>query len=247
MPRRRERSQARRRSRPETLPKLDNRVAELAGNMDEFRRASETLAERAEAAAAEAARRQLHDIETRIDQLLAQAQIAMRQTAGASGDLTKVRAEVGALTQRIDDIKIEAAAERDVRALQLAIERLSNEVAQSPAEQPLAEFDQQLAELANRLEQSHQQPRSQPATSGTRAAHARPSISASPRLRCAGRMASRPACSNSRCRTSASVWWRPSSGLPASPPSNDRWISSTRTWTRHAALRSRQPKKLQAG
>ncbi|MDP9138855.1 MAG: hypothetical protein M3N38_11890, partial [Pseudomonadota bacterium] len=143
---------------PHVLARLDSRLSLLAERIEEVHQSSAGVAERAQSAAAQAARGELRDIEVRIEQLLSQAQIAMRQTAGASGDLTKVRSEIGSLAQRLDDIKIEAASERDVHALRLAVEQLSNQVAQNTVARPIAEFDRRLAELAHRLEQSQTQP-----------------------------------------------------------------------------------------
>ena len=141
-------------SDPDALAKLDSEVARLAERIEELRQSSETLTERAQAAAAGAARSELREVENRIEQLLSQAQVAMRQTASASGDLTKVWSEVEGLAQRLDDIKIEAASERDVHALRLAIEELSNRIAQGRDAKPLEEFDRRLGELAHRLDQS---------------------------------------------------------------------------------------------
>jgi localization factor PodJL len=139
------------------LAKVERALELLTERIEEVHQSSTTLAARAEAAATRTARNEVRAIENRIEELLSQAQVAMRQTAGASGDLSKVRGEIDSLAQRLDDIKIEAASERDVRTLQLTIEQLADRLAQDSDSQAIAEFDHRLAEFARRLEQSQTQ------------------------------------------------------------------------------------------
>jgi localization factor PodJL len=139
------------------LEKLASQVPLLAERIEEIGQMSEAVTEQARLAGAQAARGELKEIEIRIEQLLSQAQVAMRQTAGASGDLTKVRDEIGRLAQRLDDMRVEAASERDVERLRLAVQELSKQPPQDFEPGQAADFDRRLRDLAHRLEQAQGQ------------------------------------------------------------------------------------------
>jgi hypothetical protein len=105
----------------------------------------------------------LHDIESRILGLLKEAQNALSDSsAGNRAELQRMRAEIGSLDQRIDDVKTDAASEHDVHALRVAFEQLSARVAQGPDLRPLADMDRRLVDVAEKLEKSQVEARKLP-------------------------------------------------------------------------------------
>ena len=77
-----------------------------------------------------------------------------RDFRNTGADDQRVRTEIEGLSQRIDDLKADAASERDLHSLRVAVEQISARLAQIPILPPLAEVDRRLAELADRLERS---------------------------------------------------------------------------------------------
>ncbi len=137
-------------------------LGQLAERVEQVREASESFAAEAQSSAVQAARAELHDIESHILGLIEEAQGAVSGSAGNGAELQRMRAEIGSLDQRIDDVKTGAASERDVHALRVAFEQLSSRVAQGPDLRPLADMDRRLADVAGRLEQSRAEARDQP-------------------------------------------------------------------------------------
>jgi localization factor PodJL len=134
------------------LPGLvEGELSKLERRIEDVKQASESAAHRAQTAATQAAQRDLREIEGRIQTTLRDAQTAMRATSGT--DLQRVKSEIESLNQRLDDLKTDAASERDVHQLRVAIEQLSARIAQGPDLRPIADMDRRLADLAHRLEQ----------------------------------------------------------------------------------------------
>ncbi|MGQ0485001.1 MAG: hypothetical protein ACT4SY_06575 [Hyphomicrobiales bacterium] len=137
------------------LPDLVRKeLGQLTERVEEVREASESFAAKAQSSAVQAAQAELHDIESRILGLLKEAQNALADNAGNASEIQSMRAEIGSLNQRIDDVKTDAASEGDVHALRVAFEQLSARVAQGPDLRPLADMDRRLADVARKLEQS---------------------------------------------------------------------------------------------
>ncbi len=146
-----------------SLPDLVRKeLGQLAERVEQVREASESFAAKAQSSAVGAAQAELHDIESRILGLLKEAQNALSDSAGNASEMQRMRAEIGSLNQRIDDVKTDAASERDVHALRAAFEQLSARVAQGPDLRPLADMDRRLADVAQRLEQSQAEAGNQP-------------------------------------------------------------------------------------
>jgi localization factor PodJL len=134
------------------LPGLvEGELSKLERRIEDVKQASETAAHRAQTAATTAAQREMRELDSRMQAMFRDAQSTMR--GAASGDLQRVKAEIESLNQRIDDLKADAASERDVHQLRVAIEQLSARIAQGPDLRPLADMDRRLADLAQRLEQ----------------------------------------------------------------------------------------------
>ncbi|MCB1379306.1 MAG: SEL1-like repeat protein [Alphaproteobacteria bacterium] len=135
---------------------------QLADRIELVRQASETASGKAQAAAVGAAQRELRDIEGRILGLLKEAQTTLGGQSASATDLKNLRADIGTLNKRLDDIGSTAASDRDVHALRVAVEQLSTRVAQGPDLRPLADMDKRLGELTSRLEQSQSAVRNLP-------------------------------------------------------------------------------------
>ena len=129
-------------------------VNALAERVETVRQASEHNSTRAETAASVTAQRELREIEGRIQTLLNDTQASMHASTVSGQDLQRVRGDVEGLGQRLDDLRAEAASERDLGALRIAIEQLSTRVAQGPDMRPLADMDRRLADITTRLEQN---------------------------------------------------------------------------------------------
>jgi localization factor PodJL len=137
-------------SRQELPPLVQSHLAKLAERIEHVHQSSETAIQRAQTVAAQGARAELEDVESRIHTLLKDAQSSI-EGAGAVG---KLHGEIESLNQRIDDLRADTASERDLHALKAAIEQLSARVAQGPDLRPLADMERRLAELTQRIEQS---------------------------------------------------------------------------------------------
>lgn len=138
---------------------VQTELARLAERIETVKTSSELAAQRAQSVAQATAQRELREIEGRIHALVQEAQSTMRGASGAGAELKGLRGEVEGLAQRFDDLKADAASERDVHALRLAVEQLSARIAQAPDLRPVAEMDRKLAELTRRVEQGQGDPR----------------------------------------------------------------------------------------
>ncbi|WP_119390206.1 peptidoglycan-binding protein [Taklimakanibacter lacteus] len=130
---------------------VQNEVGRLGTRIDQVKQASEASAQRAQGQAVQQMQQDLRDFEGRMQSLFRDAD-ARRADSGEIGHL---RAEMESLGQRVDDLKAEAASERDLRALRVAIEQLSARVAQGADVRSIADLDRRLTEISKWLEQSH--------------------------------------------------------------------------------------------
>lgn len=130
----------------EDLRKLvQSEFGKLMTRIDSVKQASEASAQRAQAQAVQQAQKDLRDFEGRMEGFL--------KTAQAPHELARLSAEMESLGQRVDDLKAEAASEHDLRSLRVVIEQLSARVAQGPDLRPLADLDRRLTEITKWLEQ----------------------------------------------------------------------------------------------
>ncbi len=142
---------------------LRRELSQLAERIESVRQSSELLASKAQTAAVQTSQAELREIEKRILSLLKEAQTAFSgQGSSSNAELQRLRAEVGALNQRIDGARADTASERDVHALRIALEQLSTRVAQGSDMRPLADMDRRLVDITQRLEQGQQAARSNP-------------------------------------------------------------------------------------
>lgn len=132
----------------EDLRKLvQGEFGKLTQRLDSVKQASEAAAQRAQGQAVKDQR----DFEERMLDFLKQQQAENQRQDG--DDMSRLRAEMESLGQRVDDLKAEAASEHDLRSLRVVIEQLSARVAQGPDLRPLADLDRRLTEISKWLEQ----------------------------------------------------------------------------------------------
>ncbi|MGE3872904.1 MAG: peptidoglycan-binding protein [Parvibaculaceae bacterium] len=124
---------------------VQSESGKLNARIDSVKQASETSAQRAQAQAVQQAQKDMRDFEGRMQDFLHAVQ--------APQELGRLRAEMESLGQRVDDLKAEAASEHDLRSLRVVIEQLSARVAQGPDLRPLADLDRRLTEITGWLEQ----------------------------------------------------------------------------------------------
>jgi localization factor PodJL len=146
------------RTEPQPSELLRGELGQLAERIEQVRATAEQLANRAQTAAVQTSQRELHEIEGRILGVLKEAQTAFGSQNSSAADIQKLRSEIGALNQRIDQMRGGVASERDVAALRTSVEQLQGRVAQAPDMRPLADMDRRLNELARRVEQQQARP-----------------------------------------------------------------------------------------
>ena len=133
------------------LKLVQSEFGKLTQRIDAVKQASDASAQRAQSQAVQLAQKDLRDFEDRIQGFLRQAQTG--QAHQDDGELARLHAEMESLGQRVDDLKAEAATERDLRSLKVVIEQLSARVAQGPDLRPLADLDRRLTDITKWLEQ----------------------------------------------------------------------------------------------
>ena len=126
---------------------------QIAERIEGVRASAEQMVKQAQGAATGVARSEMREIENRVLAMLQETQVAAIAQRQGGPELDKLRGEVGGLTRRMDEIKANAATERDLNQLRLAVEHLSSRVAQGPDLRPLAEMDRRIGELGRRLDQ----------------------------------------------------------------------------------------------
>jgi localization factor PodJL len=132
---------------------VEGQFAKLAERIETVRLNAESQLHRAETGAVQTTQRELQEVENRLRALITDTQSTVRLNQASAADIRRLHSDIEGLSQRIDDIKTDAASERDVYAMRQAIEQLSARIAQGPDLRPLAEMDRKLAELSVRLEQ----------------------------------------------------------------------------------------------
>ena len=128
-------------SREDFRKLIQTEVGKLGARIDAVKQTSEMAADRAR----QQALKDLQDAEARMQSSFGSAEVA--------GEIGHLRAEMESLGQRVDDLKAEAASENDLRSLRIVIEQLSARVAQGPDLRPLADLDRRLTEISKWLEQ----------------------------------------------------------------------------------------------
>jgi localization factor PodJL len=145
------------------LPELlRQELTELADRIDTVRDSAEALAQRAQTQAVQASQQELRAIEQRIVGLIREAQSSLMGGGAGPAEMQRLRGEIERLNVRIDEAARSQASGGDVLALRAAVEQLSTRVAQGADLRPLADMDQRIADLSQRLERTQAETRSLP-------------------------------------------------------------------------------------
>jgi len=147
------------------LERIEERLGELSTRMSRFESTSRQdlpapvkaefakLAERIDAVRAETdtrLQREIGEIERRMRETFAEARSATPQ-AGLGAEAQRIWGEIEALGQRFDDLKADAASERDLHSIRVSLEQISARVAQGTDLRPLAELEARMAAMSERL------------------------------------------------------------------------------------------------
>lgn len=148
------------------LARIEERLGEIATRMSRFESAARQdipapvkaefarLAERIDAVRAESDARLQHEIgelDRRMLASLADLRSGMQTQTGLGAEGQRLWGEIEALGQRFDDLKADAASERDLHSIRVALEQISARVAQGIDLRPLAELEARMAALDERL------------------------------------------------------------------------------------------------
>jgi localization factor PodJL len=132
---------------------FEARIRELAERIDTVRHSAEAISQKAQATASQAAEEHARAIEARLATLVEQAESKLAEAGNGGRGLEEVQAEIAQLHNRFEEIRQQAASEHEVQALRSALENLSSRVDENPAQEPIAQIEQRIAELTEQLSQ----------------------------------------------------------------------------------------------
>ena len=140
------------------LAEIVNRVqhseGSLAERLDSVRAMAGHAASQAQSSALTAARGEMRDLESRLMHAIGEATSAATVSQQpALDEIASLRADVAGLARRFEELRPAPGGERDIQALQVALEQLSTRVAQGADMRSLSETDKRLAEVSRRLEE----------------------------------------------------------------------------------------------
>lgn len=136
----------------EILNRIQRSEGSLAERLEHVRTAAEHAANQAQSATLTAARGEMRDLESRLMSALGEMKPPAAETqALAMTEISAVRDEVAGLGRRLEEFRAGFAGQRDVHALQVALEQLSTRVAQGADMRPFSNMDKRLAELEVRV------------------------------------------------------------------------------------------------
>jgi localization factor PodJL len=130
---------------------LQQSVEKLADRIEWVHRTADTTAQRARDGAIASTQSELGKLEEQIRSIAVVAQASAKHSSASQAEIARLRADIESLNQRIDDIRTEAAAERDLHSVRLTIEQLSTRVAQMPEQRSFGDLERRVSELSQRL------------------------------------------------------------------------------------------------
>ena len=139
---------------PAQADDLRAELDQLAGRIETVHQAAESLANRAQTQAVQSAQGELRAIEQRITSLLNDARQSISTDHLGPAEASRFHDEIGKLNARIDESARNAASDRDVNALKVAVEQLSARVAQGQDPRTLADLDRRVVEISQKLERT---------------------------------------------------------------------------------------------
>ncbi|MGH6874556.1 MAG: hypothetical protein ACREDW_06035, partial [Aestuariivirgaceae bacterium] len=126
-------------------------LTKLADRIEWVHRSAETAAQRARDGAIASAQSELGKLDEQMRSVAAIAQASAKNSSASQAEIARLRSDIESLDQRIDDIRAEAAQERDLHSLRLTIEQLSTRMAHLPEQRSFGDLDRRVNELSQRL------------------------------------------------------------------------------------------------
>lgn len=133
----------------EILNRIQRAEGSFAERIDGVKAAAEQFAHQAQSSALTSSRSEMRDLETRLLSALRETRAPESQP-----DIASLRSDMAGLVRRLDEMKSSAGGDRDLHALQVALEQLSTRVAQGPDMRPLAEMERRLTDFGRRLDET---------------------------------------------------------------------------------------------
>lgn len=149
----------------EILNRIQHSEASFAERLESVKAAAEFAASHAQSSVLTAARGEMRDLESRLMSVMGEVtSSAADKQQPAIAEIASVRSDVAGLARRFDEFRSASGGERDIQALQVALEQLSTRVAQGADMRPLAEMDKRLNDIGRRLEDVVHSTRAMPQT-----------------------------------------------------------------------------------
>lgn len=149
----------------EILNRIQHADASFAERLEGVKVQAQHVASQAQASALTAARSEMRDLESRLTGAIGQAVASgLDRQQPVIAEITSLRGDVAGLARRFDEAAQAPGVERDIHALQVALEQLSTRVAQGPDMRPLSEMDKRLGDISRRLDEVALSARAMPQT-----------------------------------------------------------------------------------
>lgn len=147
-------NQATKSDQSETRSYIDEKLGTISEQIDAVRHSTDAMTKRAETSAKDVAKKEVYEVEQRVASLIGEARNVMLEANPAQENLNLIHGEIESLNQRFDDIKSDAASDRDVEGLKLAVEQLASNAVSAVDMTPLTAMEQRLGELTHRLDET---------------------------------------------------------------------------------------------
>jgi localization factor PodJL len=141
---------------PQLKAMFEARIRELAERIDTVRHSAEAIGQKAQATAGKAAQEQASAIETRLAELVEQAEQKLKDAGSSDKGLLSIQSEISDLHNRFEEVRQQSASEQEVQALRSALEMLSSRVDEAPGPEPIAQIEQRISDLSQQLQQVSQ-------------------------------------------------------------------------------------------
>lgn len=131
----------------ERVADLELEVARLADRLGSLQGSTETLVAGAKSTALTSARVELREFEQHLQSLAAHVQSSLKQSTASQAEIIRLKADIGSINKRIDEISSETASERELHSLRSGVEQLSSRI----AELPVDDLEQRLNDITRRV------------------------------------------------------------------------------------------------
>ena len=132
--------------------RISGEIGPLSEQIKALKLAQDNLSQKLQASSLQAAQREAREVERRLQSAIAELQRDKGPQQEAAREIQRVTAAIESLEQRFEDIKMEAASEREVKSLKLSLEQVSATVTQIASARPTEDLEQRLADFGKRLD-----------------------------------------------------------------------------------------------